>query len=465
MSDQGLFTEFMREERRLSDHLRRLPGVRSVLDRIRATRSATELDALVTELPALVQAITPAYPQLGEPQSGRVDEFGGELRPVREGVREPTTRYYVKVIITGDVELLEYWPDRSRQALRSVHHELMERIGGYKNLGHCSDEDAKEYWRLQPTWQLHAVDGDGPWGLYTYFDLTRDEERSLAEAGGLRALVDERFERIAPIVSEIQQQAREFFENELPELAENLVAERRSTLLDRQALLKDLIVPAEWSSDPLELEENIPASSPEGAPLPDSGGATLDLGMAYRLSPKSFTDVLRTIRTWADAVERNPGGFGHLDEDGVSDLLAATLNATVPHAGREVFSRSGKVDIHVTADVLAEGSGPADVFICEAKWATGRAPILEALEDQLFRYLTANSTSAVLLALCRQQRFGAAQMRVRDWAAEAAEFSGAVDGPVAGWPHHTYRVDGRIVEVCIATVEVPRTTTRAGRAR
>lgn len=455
----------MREERHLSDHLRRAPGVRSTLNRIRATRTLSELETVASELPALIRAITPEYPHLEGPQAGRVDEFGGDMRRLRPGVREPTTRYFVKYVATGDVELLEYWPDQSGQPLRSVHHETMERIGGYRNLQHCSDEDAQEYWRLQPTWQLHAVGDEGPWALYTYFDLTPDEEGALAQTGGLRALVDERYERVAPIITEIQRQAQEFFEVTFPEWANDAVSERERTLANREALLKDLTVPTEWSSDPLELEESVAGASPAGTGSRTAKDVSLDLETMYRLSPKSFADVVSTIRTWADAVERNPAGFGHLNEDGLSDLLAATLNATVPHAGREVFSRSGKVDIHVTADVIAEGSGPAAVFLCETKWATGRAPILEALDEQLFRYLTAHSSSAVLLLLCRQQRFAAAVDRIRGWAREATGYLSTIDGPVEKWPHHIYVIEDRSVEVCIATVAVPLVTTRAGRPK
>ena len=160
--------------------------------------------------------------------------------------------------------------------------------------------------------------------------------------------------------------------------------------------------------------------------------------MSYRLSPKSFAQLLGTIRTWADAVERNPRGFGHLDEDSISDVLAATLNATMPNAGREVFSRSGKVDIHVSANVLAEGSGPAEVFLCESKFANAQEDIREALEDQIFRYLTARSTQAVLLALCRQKNVSVGEGSTREWASRIDGFTGVSDGPVAAWPHHTY---------------------------
>lgn len=496
MSDQGLFTEFMREERGLSNHLQVRREPRGLLQEIRTARSLDQLEAIDAGLDQRLAELLPVYPQLGPLQAATVDEQGGELRPIGEGMRVATTRFWVKFPVTGDFEMLRYWPDRSEKPLRSVHHQLMERIGGYANLASCSDDDAKEYWRLQPTWQLHLVDlDDGPWALYTFVDLTPEEEDALADSGGLEPVVRERCQEMAAIVGEIVAQARNYFEIELPELARAILAGRRQVLTNRTELLKDLTVPPDWSGAPLELEEaavEVPPiemppdevenldpsgdvvgeterSPTDGADVAGGDGASsfnLDLReMSYRLSPKSFAEVLGTIRTWADAVERNPRGFGHLDEDSISDLLAATLNATMPHAGREVFSRSGKVDIHVSANVLAEGSGPAEVFLCESKFADTQEKVREALEDQIFRYLTARSTQAVLLALCRQQEFTVGEGSTREWAAQAAGFTGASDGPVSAWPHHTYRVGGRSVEVCIATVAVPRTTTRAGKRK
>ena len=88
--------------------------------------------------------------------------------------------------------------------------------------------------------------------------------------------------------------------------------------------------------------------------------------------------------------------------------------------------------------------------------------MLEALEEQLFRYLTAHSTSAVLVALCPQRDFSAATLHVREWAAEASGFREATEGPVDGWIHHIYVVEGRNVEVCVATIAIPQVTTRDG---
>lgn len=491
MSDQGLFTEFMRQERSLSNHLQRRPEARGLLQEIRTARSLDQLDAVEVALDQRIAEVRPEYPQLGQLQSASVVEQGGEPRHVGQGVRTATTRFWVKFPVSGDIEMLGYWPDKSENSLKSVHHELMERIGGYANLASASDDDAKEYWRLQPTWQLHLVDLDEHhWAIYTFVDLTPTEEEALASSGGLEPLIRERCQEMKAIVDEIVVQARDYFEIELPSLARAVLAERRRVLINRTELLKDLTVPPEWASAPLELEEAVVDAPPIDTLVHDgqvgaseeadartvevtntagkASAASTDLDlreMSYRLSPKSFAEVLGTIRTWADAVERNPRGFGHLDEDSISDLLAATLNATMPHAGREVFSRSGRVDIHVSANVLAEGSGPAEVFLCESKFADAQSDIREALEDQIFRYLTARSTQAVLLALCRQQDFAVGERSTREWATQAAGFAGASDGPVESWPHHAYQVDGRLVEVCIATVAVPRVTTRSGRSR
>lgn len=476
MRDEGLYTEFMREHRWLSDHLVGRAEVRRFLQEIRVIATIDDLDATEAALEAKLANLCPEYPQLGRPEVGRVDDGGGEYRSVGDSLRIPTNRYWIKCRITGDVELLRYWPDKSDKELRSVHHELMETIGGYQNLAMADEGVAREYWRLQPTWRLATVDEDGPWALYTYFDLTRDEERALAAAGGLVRSVEDRCQRVEMIVEEIATQTRRYFEEDLPALARTILSQRREELSDRTELLRDLFVPAEWAAAPLEIEELAPEPSEEESSDPDQCqvaelmgeqlDAALDLpALSYRLSPKSFNDILRTIRTWADAVEQNPRGFGDLDEDSISDLLAATLNATVPHAGREVFSRSGRVDIHITADVLAQGTGPAEVFLCESKWASSEARVKEALEDQIFRYLTAHSTQAVLLALCRQQEFAAAENHVREWAARAKGFEATKTGPVAGWPHNSYFVDGKTVEVCVATVWIPPVTTRDGKRK
>ena len=73
--------------------------------------------------------------------------------------------------------------------------------------------------------------------------------------------------------------------------------------------------------------------------------------------------MLQTVRVWADAVERNPQAYRALDKNRISDLLVATLNAALPGANREVYSRGGKTGIFIGADALPTGTIPARVFI------------------------------------------------------------------------------------------------------
>lgn len=91
-----------------------------------------------------------------------------------------------------------------------------------------------------------------------------------------------------------------------------------------------------------------------------------------------------------------PAAYRDLEEDRLSDLLAATLNASLPGAAREVHSRGGKSDLYIKADVLATGAGPEKVFIAESKWWHGPEKALKA-QMQLLNYLQVRDTSAILL--------------------------------------------------------------------
>jgi hypothetical protein len=162
-----------------------------------------------------------------------------------------------------------------------------------------------------------------------------------------------------------------------------------------------------------------------------------------------------SLRHWANAVERYPAAFGALGEDRISDLLAATWNATLPGAGREVYSRGGKSDIFIQADVLDPGRGPATVFICEAKWATAHDVIREALDPQLFGYLNVHDTSAVLLVLMKQKDFAVARATYLKVLESIDGHKSTHDGPVEGWPLLEFARDGRTVTVCAAFVHLP----------
>lgn len=131
-------------------------------------------------------------------------------------------------------------------------------------------------------------------------------------------------------------------------LLELAVAKRRE-FSNRQAVRDNLSFPEDWLGREAELDDSLP-----GEPLPAAEPDTepqsrqseeVHLNPRSRLSRATFEDVMFSLRHWANAVERYPAAFAVLVEDRISDLLAATWNATLPGAGREVYSRGGKSDI------------------------------------------------------------------------------------------------------------------------
>lgn len=296
--------------------------------------------------------------------------------------------------------------------------------------------------------------------LYTHFDLTSDEENAVARGGlDLARIARERREGIAPIVTAIGEQVQAFLATDLPNRLNELAESKRTELSNRQAVRDNLSFPEDWKGSEPELEDSplaeaLPAAEPDlEAHSPDS--EEVHLNPRSRLSRATFEDVMFSMRHWANAVERYPAAFGVLVEDRISDLLAATWNATLPGASREVYSRSGKSDIFIQADVFDPGRGPATVFICEAKWATAHDVIRAALDPQLFGYLNVHDTAAILLVLMRQKDFAPARATYLTVLESVDGHQNTLDGPVNGWPLLKFVRDGRTVTVCAAFVHLP----------
>lgn len=336
-----------------------------------------------------------------------------------------------------------------------------------------------------PTWCLEAVeereDGRMDWALYTHLDLSLEEEEAVAQGKlELPAILRARRDYIEPIVRAIAAQTDHFFDVKLPGVLKERLADHRRVLTNREAVTAALTVPGPGfvplprvavTKRPDEVDrpseeqagatgENDPALDGPEVDGADSdseevpGPSHVKFSTRASLASVSFEDVQRTIRRWANAVERYPGTFEQLSEERISDLLAATLNATVPDVGREVFTQNGRSDIFIKADALDADLGPATVFICEAKKATSRKAVREALDPQLFSYLNVHDTSAVLLLLLSQKEFH----RSRDLYLKELESTAVYQGPgvefIRGWPILKFECDGRNIDVCVAFVHV-----------
>lgn len=344
-------------------------------------------------------------PRLGTTELARRCVNGGVKRPVTDSMSVGTHRFYFATQVFGDMEALQNWPDEATTPLTPVD-ELGP--GSRSSPEMPADAVRRHLTGLRDKqWFLHdRGEVGGPMALFTFVDIT--EEELMATAIGqldLKGVVNAERRHIEPIVDAIAAQMEAFY---LPLLDEviDLIEYRSRWHQQFAAAVRTLTWPEQWTyPDPmLEMAgaDGTPtqngSGSSSGTQAADSEGdtqAALELPR-MRLSKASFDDVVRTIRVWANAVERYPDAFGRLEEERLSDLLCATLNAALPRAGREVYSRGGKTDLFVHADTIDDGAAPLRVFIAECKWWKGQKGAHDAL-TQLRGYLEIKDTATMLV--------------------------------------------------------------------
>lgn len=453
MNEGGLFRTFQRDYRPLSVRLDELclnPSL--ALIRLYDAELERPTGELVDELVAGVRRIGPAI--LGAVvASSRTG--GGDWRPIDHGRQVGTNRHYIAVGISGENSLLESWPDRSTAPLTPINdfgdETHWERPDPSKPFDAGAERESHRRQQTDKLWSLGLRDDGGPWALYTFLDLTDAEEKAV-ESGALdaRSVVDANLAAIAPIIEAIRVQTEQYFASELPSKLAAAIEDRRSLVSARKAVRGALDWGAGWRFETPKLEEHSTVE-PTAA---DSTSALLEVDHSRRLSHASFEDVQRTIRVWVDAVEHYPTAYLGLHEDRLSDLLAATLNASLPGAAREVYSRGGKSDIYIRADVLSTGARPVTVFIAEAKWWDGPSKA-QAAQRQLLRYVQVRNTSAVLLFFIDKSKPERYRAKAIDSLRDMPAFTGQRDGAVQDWPILTYANGDRTVDVCVASVFLP----------
>ncbi|HVE45125.1 MAG TPA: hypothetical protein VNA57_00055 [Acidimicrobiales bacterium] len=421
-----------------------------------AERFLADDESLVQELIGMAMFEPPKL-RGAEVASSRED--GGTSRPgFQRGTWVPTNRHYIAIQVEGDHELLEFWPDQDDDGLVPIAAELADLdVSTSDTTAYDYEKEMRRHELLLTAelWSIGLRDGPDSWALFTFVDLTSAEEEEVSE-GRLnpRSLADQNRARIEPIVECIAQQAARFLQEDLPQTLRQAVANRRRRVSAQAAVRQALTWPEGWKAEPPKLEL-LPLPTSVEMPRPT------DVALSHRprLAPATFIEVQRIIRVWADGVERYPAAFGGLHEDRLSDLLAATLNASLPGANREVYSRGGKSDIFIRADVLSEGAGPAKVFICECKWWSGRSNFSAHLE-QLFGYLEAKDTAAVLVYFVGTQQPRKVRADARA-ALTTPEWTEELEAVVAGWPVVRYRSFDGLVDTCIAFIDLPRPKRRA----
>ncbi|TFV69279.1 hypothetical protein E4P40_22400 [Blastococcus sp. CT_GayMR20] len=465
-----MFRSFARENRPLSSYLRRELTGPLVEEVRRLPAEAFERDtaALIDDLIAK-RAITP--PRLGGWRPARLDDDYGWRPGSEQGCRIAVARQWAAIQVVGEAEMLEWWPDQVDDGLIVVD-PVEPGPDPSRDFSKPYDEAAAHLWHSRveaaELWTLQPIeDPPGPVALYTFIELSgaeldeveRGERSPRAELEKMRA-------KIEPIVAAIRKQTLDFVEHELVEILTAHVEDRKRRLRRRAPLADNLTWPDGWHLPPARLDEaslSAAANDAEAtmgvAPAkgPTDGAVDshlLEVRHKPRLSPATFTDVQQTMRVWADAVERYPRSFGELSEDQLSDLLAATLNAALAGAQREVYQRGGKTDISITADVLAEGSGPGKVFVCESKKWRGGQGVSQGY-DQLLGYLNSKDTAAVLVIFSDLRNPDLARSEAIAALTARPEFQGeTLDGP-AGWPILTFSTEhGHNLQLCVAVIDV-----------
>lgn len=457
------FTVFHSECRPLSVELAKrasdAPGSegRSLSDMLSRVETSGQLAAFEAELPTIFDSLRALTPRLHAP-------VYWSPRTARSGP-EPTNRFVVEVPFVGDHHLIQYWPDKVDDCPEPVNAAVEERIkgidGSLSRTDHREQSDAANMWTIRAR-SRHAG-GDG-WSLFTTLDFTDEQLRDLGE-GELDSRIQSRVKHIDRIVDKIAEQIAGYVDRELPEELAPRLSRKREILGTRERLYEALTIPDGWEARALSLEEG-PDEPVEAADLPSAPAASagqtpvaektgeITVNARSRLAPTSFEQVIRIVRVWADAVESYPAAFAALSEDRLSDLLAATLNATLPGAGREVYSKQGKTDIYISADKLAEGEGPAKVFICEAKKNVSPQGAAKAVNPQLRGYLNVNHTAAALILFMDNQNFKTA-LAARLSALRKVTGYVEDDGSVSGWPVLVFQWDDRRVRLCVISIHIP----------
>ncbi|GAB3607039.1 hypothetical protein GCM10027413_24480 [Conyzicola nivalis] len=455
MVGDALFTDFKRRYRPLSTELAQ--SVSQIFRDIDTAETPDDLAAFENpHLEATISAYRRPEPSIG--QLRRADSrLDGYRRTDEPGVRVPTLKQWVALEVFGDERLLDFWPDRAQHLTPLDVKSDGTIMDASSTWGSDFNDAADGGW---PEWVVgNPGPGFGADGsekhLYTHVFLSEeDEKEALFGKLDIQGVFLNKQRALEPFVAAIAEQTVAFYEKQLPESIADAVGRRRARLAARAAVTRQLSFPGGWKIDSLRLESSASADS---APKPAKAAAspTVTLPSRVKLDPASFNDVQRTIRVWADSVERYPRTFAGLNEDRLSDLLAATLNATLPDAQREVFTRKGKSDIFIKADVLSSGSGPATVFICESKWARSKKLVQEALNPQLFGYMNTHDTAAVLMLLLPQSDKVASVHTQLERLREVEGYSGEVEGAVEGWPILKYKNEERAVSICVALIHLP----------
>lgn len=449
-----VFTSFTRESRPLSHAL----GHRAAEYLGAHLASYTEeqmrtmpVDDLVAELVAKALIVPPQIGKGVKPDGQSVDTS----RPTdRYGVTGTVHVLKYTVETSGDIDWLRYWPDNPGVDVDPVDKDAdPQEIHQSVPYDQWDPALALERWELrQLTNRWCLLTKDGTTKLVVRVNVTSEEVTRAAESGPVASrVVHDWVDEIRPVVEAIAAQIRQFNDHDLPAMYHQRITDLQRNLRGLDRMFTEVEIPFESLSQPdLSIEQADDTNGPPEAATGVSQVLEVTLGN-HKLARASFEDVVRTIRVWANGVQRYPRSYSQFTEDMLSDTLCVTLNAALPgSADREVYRHAGKTDITVRADAVDEGLGPEVVFVCESKIWDGQGSVEENF-DQLRGYLGTRAASAVLL-------YGVGNKNLDDVQGKAVAALERLDGfqhragQISGWPLLHFERDGQQIDLVVAFV-------------
>ncbi len=185
----------------------------------------------------------------------------------------------------------------------------------------------------------------------------------------------------------------ERFNNELPNLISQKIAERRQTAEKSQSVIHAFKIPIKKRDD-VPATYSIPNIQKKPQILEDRKVSTYI--PEPTLAMGEYENILTIIKDMALAMERSPKTFSSLNEEEIRDFFVILLNGHYQgNATGETFNGSGKTDILIRYQ-------DANAFIGECKFWKGEKKLAEAI-DQLLGYITWRDTKTALIIFSKQK--------------------------------------------------------------
>lgn len=211
--------------------------------------------------------------------------------------------------------------------------------------------------------------------------------------------------------------------NGLPEIAENVIQQRRERLLAQSERAASLGIPVRRREDAPKTYA-IPTTRKKAIPaLPPASAAPFTPEPTWAM--EQYEQALKIMQDMTLVIERSPDAFKTMDEEALRQHFLVQLNGQFEgEATGETFNMSGKTDI-----LLREGE--RNVFIAECKFWKGPKAFGEAI-DQLLSYATWRDGKTVILVFNRGTEMSTVLTGVDASAKSHSNFKRMVN-----WPHES----------------------------